>query len=167
MAGLHSSTLSGYNAMEELTCWVSNNVVKTIVTLIVFVSGFIEITPIRINPISAFFGWIGKRINKPVIDDINRVKEKMDGLQEQLIKVRDDADERNAINCRVRILRFGDEIRSGHKHSDESFDQVLSDIDTYEHYCEKHPEFVNNKTVATKRMILKEYEAFINAEIEG
>lgn len=45
----------------------------------------------------------------------------------------------------------------GMKHSQENFDQVLSDIDDYEHYCNNHPEFKNNKTVAAKEKILKVY----------
>ena len=43
------------------------------------------------------------------------------------------------------------------KHSQENFDQVLSDIDDYERYCNSHPEFKNNKTVAAKEKILKVY----------
>lgn len=66
-------------------------------------------------------------------------------------------DERNAISCRVRILQFGDEVRRGMCHSKENFDQILSDIDEYERYCEAHPEFKNNKTVATKEKIIKVY----------
>lgn len=63
----------------------------------------------------------------------------------------------DVIDCRVRILTFADEIRRGVRHSKETFDQVLSDIDTYERYCTEHPDFMNNKTVAAKAKILDVY----------
>lgn len=111
---------------------------------------FIEIAPIKINPLSHFLRWLGKKINGDIID-------RLDSLEEKVNNIESSSDERNAISCRVRILQFGDEVRRGMKHSQENFDQVLSDIDDYERYCNSHPEFKNNKTVAAKEKILKVY----------
>lgn len=60
--------------------------------------------------------------------------------------LRADFDEEKAIQARVRIVKFNDEILTDQRHSKESFDQVLSDIDTYDRYCAEHPKFVNSKT---------------------
>lgn len=57
--------------------------------------------------------------------------------------------------ARSRILRFADECSRGEKHSKEFFDSVLEDIDMYEDYCADHPQFENNKTTASKRVILQ------------
>ena len=47
-----------------------------------------------------------------------------------------DSDERyRADMCRIRILRFSDELRRGVNHSEESFNNVLEDIDNYTEYC--------------------------------
>ena len=75
-----------------------------------------------------------------------------------MTNIKNTVDEQNAITCRVRILRFGDEIIHGDKHSKDSFDQVLEDIDSYELYCREHPEFKNNKTVITTKAIKSNYK---------
>lgn len=63
------------------------------------------------------------------------------------------AEEREVVRSRVRILRFGDELRRGVSHSKDAFDQLLSDIDNYEDYCSEHPAFLNNKTGSTVEII--------------
>lgn len=55
-------------------------------------------------------------------------------------------DETTIIQCRVRILRFADEISHQVKHSESHYDQVLDDIKNYEEYCDSHPNFKNGKT---------------------
>ena len=67
------------------------------------------------------------------------------------------ADEREAINSRIRILRFGDDIRQGMLHSKDSFDQTLLDVDVYDDYCANHPEFLNNRTATTVEYIKRVY----------
>ena len=44
------------------------------------------------------------------------------------------------------------------KHSKDYYDQILSDIDTYEKYCEKNPDFKNNMTVFAVENIKKCYK---------
>lgn len=141
--------------MEHLMNLTLAQIVGGVAGIIVLMSVFIEITPIKINPISCFFKWFGKRINGEIIN-------RLDILEDKINITKDINDERDAISCRVRILQFGDEVRRGLPHSQENFDQILSDIDNYEHYCETHPEFKNNKTVATKEKILKVYSEKID-----
>ena len=66
-------------------------------------------------------------------------------------------DRNEAIGARVRILHFSDEVMRKVQHSHESFEQTLEDIDTYEDYCDKHPEFKNNKTVLSAQRIKQVY----------
>ncbi|MGN1176394.1 MAG: hypothetical protein ACI4S1_13140, partial [Roseburia sp.] len=89
-----------------------------------------------------------QRRNIPVrhMDKVNTLETKVGALEKS-----------DVIDYRVRILTFADEIRRGVRHSKETFDQVLSDIDTYERYCTEHPDFMNNKTVAAKAKILDVY----------
>ena len=51
------------------------------------------------------------------------------------------------VAARIRILTFSDEIRHKMKHSKEMFDQINDDIDLYRRYCNKNPDFQNNKAV--------------------
>jgi hypothetical protein len=71
--------------------------------------------------------------------------------------MRNEEAERNAVECRTRILRFGDEILHEMEHSKEHFDQILRDITSYEHYCNSHPNFPNNNTVITTQIIKDTY----------
>lgn len=143
--------------MEQLSGMTLAEIFGGVTGIVVFISIFIEITPIKINPVSRFLRWIGRKVNVELMDEFGAMKDEFDALKKDVNKVRDINDERNAVGCRVRILRFGDEVRRGIRHSEESFDQVLSDIDDYERYCKAHKDFKNNKTVATTKKILTVY----------
>ena len=96
-----------------------------------------------------------------ITEAINKLSEKAEvrfnALDEKIDTVEAKADKNNAISCRVRILRFMDELLEGRNHSKDSFDQAMSDIDVYEQYCADHPEFKNNQTVATIEHIKRNY----------
>ena len=84
-------------------------------------------------------------------------------IMDEIRKLKADVDADRAITARVRIVRFNDELIMGRKedrqlHSKESYDQTLSDIDTYERYCREHPEFKNNKTVMSVANIKDNYQ---------
>lgn len=100
--------------------------------------GFIEFLIHRHDDKKDKLGQLMKRI-----DDLEKKMEDRFNILDE------DAKKDRAIQARVRLLRFGDELRTGVNHSKESFDQNNEDIDTYEDYCESHPKFKNNKTVAT------------------
>lgn len=90
---------------------------------------------------------------------IDGVNKRIDSLEEKIDRVEEKGDQRNAINNRVRILRFADEMLEDKKHSKDSWDQVMSETTEYEEYCESHPKFKNNQTAATVEYIQKEYAA--------
>lgn len=123
---------------------------STSIELIVFVLTFIQVIPIKLNPWSAIARWVGKAINKEVID-------KVDKLTNDVQKNKKDSDEKWMSAKRKDILRFGDEIRHKENHSKEHFDQVLIDISDYELYCNTHPEFMNNVASATIALIKETY----------
>ena len=115
----------------------------------------IQITPIKVNPWSWLGRLIGRSINGEVID-------KVDTLSKELADHKAKSEERHATLCRAHILRFGDEVLHGIPHSKEGYDNILLDIDSYEEYCDKHPNYKNNVALATiqniKRMYLKHLE---------
>lgn len=93
-----------------------------------------------------------------------RMKEitaKIDALQTGLDSLRSVLDEREATDARRRILDASDEIRHGKRHSKEYFDQLNADIDAYSHYCDKHPDFKNNRAVKAIENINKVYSKLL------
>ena len=117
----------------------------------------IQITPIKINP----WSWIGKKIgrffNGEVID-------KVDNLSKELEDHKSKSEERHATLCRAHILRFGDEVLHGIPHSKEGYDNILLDIDSYEQYCEKHPDYKNNIALATIKNIKRMYQKHLEED---
>ena len=119
--------------------------------LLIALLTLIQIAPIKINPWSAIAKTLGRAINKEMMD-------KLESLDKEMKQLRDATALESVLNCRVRILHFGDETLHGRKHTKEHFDQILRDIDKYEHYCSTHPEFENNVTVLTSARIKEIYQ---------
>lgn len=90
-------------------------------------------------------------------DKDNEILRSIRRLEDKIDNVAQTGDKRNAVEMRVRILHFRDEMLEGRNHTHDSFQQVLSDIDEYEEYCLGHPDFRNNQTVATIEHIKRSY----------
>ena len=115
----------------------------------------IQIAPIPINPWKWITKKIGRAVNGEVIEKVNK-------LGQDLQALRQDFEEHGAAVCRIRIMRFGDEILHGVHHSKEHFDQILIDITTYEDYCKEHPNFRNNVAVETIERIRQVYQDWLD-----
>ena len=136
--------------MGELLGWGSAAVVA--------LSGVVEFSKIKINPWTWLARHVGRAINGEVLDKIDTLNERMDKLSGKVDQSEVRQDERDAKMARTHILRFGDEVRIGTRHSKESFDEVLADITAYETYCNAHPEFPNNRTRAAEKFISETYD---------
>ena len=98
-----------------------------------------------------------EEVNKSIQALSGEVKERFDVLDRKIDTVNAKGDERFAVSSRVRILRFEDELQEKRKHSKDSWDQAMADIDYYEAYCQAHPKFKNNQTAATVEHIKHGY----------
>ena len=78
-------------------------------------------------------------------------------ISEQLSDLSDKVDENAAVLARTHILRFSDELQNGIVHSQEYFRQQMDDCDTYDKYCDKHPEFKNSYTILAEEHIKVTY----------
>ena len=90
-------------------------------------------------------------------DSMKAIKDELETIKQDIKRLDEKGDRRETVNCHVRILRFEDELQENRKHSKDSFDQVMTDITTYAHYCENHPEFKNSQTAATVEHIRNVY----------
>lgn len=136
--------------MSEPVLNITEIIVRALVALI-GVSTIIQIAPIKVNP----WSWLAKRIGKAINGE---VIEKVDQLEKDFETLRSDMAEQSARNSRARILRFGDEILHGTKHTQEHFDEILGCITEYTKYCDEHPDFMNHVTVKTTQHILDVYD---------
>ena len=129
-----------------------------ILAVLAMFSIVIEVAPIKINPWSFLANKLGRALNKEVLNEISTLKSRVDTLDERVQQSEALQSERDAKTARTNILRFGDEIRIGTRHSKESFDEILSDITEYESYCSTHQDFKNNRTKSTEKIIIEVYE---------
>ncbi len=96
-----------------------------------------------------------KKSNEDIMKEIEIVSNKVDDLS---VKV----DKNQAILARTHILRFSDELKNNIIHSEEYFRQQLDDCDTYEKYCETHPEFINSYTQMANKHIKETYQKLLS-----
>ena len=106
----------------------------------------IQVAPIKINP----WSWIAGLIHKFLFGTIDK---KLDAISAKVDKLEEQSKEDKALLARTHILRFAEEVYQNDRHSKEYFDDILSDIDAYERYCEEHPGFRNNKTAMSAERI--------------
>lgn len=133
--------------IDEITL---GQAVGWIATAAAALSAIIEISPIRLNPWSKLARWIGRAINRDILDEVADLKvEFMDMKAVQ--------DERNAKMARTRVLRFGDELYHDVYHSKEHFENIMEDIREYEAYCASHPRFANDRMHATAKLVRDTY----------
>ena len=125
---------------------------------VVALSGVVEFSKIKINPWTWLARHVGRAINGEVLDKMDALNERVDKLSGKVDQIEARQGERDAKTARTHILRFGDEVRIGVRHSKESFDEVLADITAYETYCKSHPEFPNNRTRAAETFITETYD---------
>ena len=85
-------------------------------------------------------------------------KDKTKNIENKLDLLSEKVDENQAVLARTHILRFSDELKNGVEHSAEYFRQQLDDCDTYERYCEKHPDFKNSYTMVANKHIKETFE---------
>lgn len=126
------------------------------VTLIIFFS-LIEISPIKWNPISSIFKFVGRSMNKELIEKLNGIEKEVKEIDNKVHKLDSRVDENSTIQARFRIIRFGDEVSHGINHSREHFKQIFVDITSYNNYCYLHPEFQNDMTKITSKRIEDDY----------
>ena len=144
-----------------------------LVGLAIILAGMIKIPKIEINLWNLIGRTIGRSINKEAMQQVtdfsNDMKQQVDDLSKnvnaqigdlsQKITDLENADELERVRfARQRILRFNDEILCGQRHSKEHFDETLDDITKYEHYCNTHKDYKNDKAALAIKTIRKVYE---------
>jgi len=143
--------------MEQVATWISQNPFWSAIIFFVF-TYVIEISKIEINPWTWVARRIGNAVNKPVLDKIDGVNDRIDKMEKRIADTEEKTDTRDADLCRRRILRFSDECRRSEKHSEEFFNDVMDDITMYRKYCEDHPKYVNEKAKNSIAIIDEAYQ---------
>ena len=106
--------------MQQVVEWIGKN----LWTIIIVISIFIQITPIKINPWSALFKWIGKTITGNACN-------KIDGLIDKVDKIEKDVKTNEKDRIRWEILDFANSCRNNRKHTRDEFQHIVALNDKY------------------------------------
>lgn len=112
--------------IEQILDWL----VKNFLQVIVIFSIFIQITPIKWNPITTFAKWLGKIFTKELSDLITTMQENIDDI-------RDDIDENEKDRIRWEVLDFANSCRNGRQHTQEEFRHIATLNDKYKILLER------------------------------
>lgn len=99
---------------QQILEWCGKNIWAILLAL----SALIQITPIKINPWSAIFRWIGDKANHDLKEKINNIDGKVDELSKQRKE-----DEKDRI--RWEILDFANSCRNGRKHTKDEYLHII------------------------------------------
>ena len=96
--------------------------------------------------------------DKKAQENFEELKTDINALDQKMVRIDEKVDRNEAMRARTQILRFDSEMYEGRFHTKEHFDEILDQCDLYNHYCEQHPEFKNQRTVSAQRHINKIYD---------
>ena len=112
--------------MQDVLLWLSENWHW----LAVLCTTMVEISPVKFNPLSSLFGWIGRIMMREVVAKLEAVEKKQGEMEEAI-----DANERDRI--RWEVLDFANSCRNGRKHSQNEFLHIFTLVGKYETMLEK------------------------------
>ena len=128
----------------------------------------IVVTIITSGALFSFLQFLISRYDnkKGMEKQIGKLDEKIDIIDKKfdsrVDSIEGKLEEHRATLARTHILRFADEqrqlVKQSSTHSEEYFKQQILDIDLYNAYCDKHPDFSNGLTVMASDYIRKEYK---------
>lgn len=105
--------------------WLSTNFLQ----IFVIASIFIQISPIKWNPITSFITWFGKLITKDISDKLDDLTDNVEAIQGQV-------NENEKDRIRWEILDFANSCRNGRKHTKDEFQHIIALNDKYKKLLE-------------------------------
>lgn len=136
--------------IEGLQGMTAGEIAGNATLLLVGLSAFVEITPIKINPVTAFLGWLGNKFNGPVM-------EKLSAQDEAMAEIRNTVDDNEIDRIRWEILAFSNSCRQGKKHTLDEFAHIIELNEKY-HAILKRRDLTNGRIDVEYNYILGIYE---------
>lgn len=103
----------------------------------ILIGGFVSVI-VAIFGSAGFWQWISNQGSK-------ELKAEMKKIRVEFGEMKDAEELKEVKNSRRRILRFNDEIINHVRHSREYFDDILEDVNAYESFVRKNPDYQNGK----------------------
>lgn len=126
-----------------------SRVIHTITPFVTILSVVVEVAPIKINPWTAIFKYIGGIINRGVykkLEDIEgatqRNAQAIEDIKAEIESRFNDYDkqdkEQQAISMRNEIINFAENLKLGRVYSEKQFEYILDVISKYYIHCDTY-----------------------------
>jgi hypothetical protein len=109
----------------------------------------LEISPIKVSPISAILRWLGNKLNRDVETKLIQLETKVDTVQTDL-------QNHKVESWRRDILNFSDSLMLGRDKSKDQFTYIIALHDSYEKYIAERG-LINGQLDAAFEYIMKRY----------
>lgn len=129
-------------------------------TLVVILLCLVEITPIKINPLSWVLKWIGEKINGELRTEIKSLHDGLLEARDDLNELKGDVEQMKVDAMRWDILTFANNCHCGKRHTKEEWNHVISQCQEYEDYIERKQ--ISNGVIVEETKYLRElYQGII------
>ena len=126
--------------MEEILGLIEKNG-GVYALIIIIAAACFEISPIKINPVSAFLKWLGRKLNGELQGQLDKLNEKLQGqldkLEGKFDQFAEDVDGNRVEQIRWEILDFANSCRHKRKHTKDEFTHILQQHSKYEELIQK------------------------------
>lgn len=129
----------------------TQEIINTILLILAGLGVVVEVTPIKINPISSLLKWLGRALNVETTKNILHIHEKVDELSKRIEKLDFDEKENRRKYLLVAISNFATDLRHNVVKSESQF---LSIIELCDEYISKG---YNSKIKLDAQFIKEEY----------
>ena len=129
-------------------------------TLVVVLLCLVEVTPIKINPLSWVFRWIGTKANGELKGEIDKLRVGLLEARGDLNELKQDVEQMKVDAMRWDILTFANNCHSGKRHTKEEWNHVIAQCQEYEDYIERKE--ISNGVIVEETKYLRElYQGII------
>ena len=128
----------------------------------VIIGLFVEITPIKVSPISALMEFLLKSVRKEVKDMKEDLDKKMKVLEENQKTIENNQDSTRFATCRWEILTFASSLNNGQLYTEQEYIHIKDIIKEYDELCKKC-DFKNGYTNDAVEKINTHYDQFKNS----
>lgn len=115
--------------MDKLLEFVSCCNSTTVIVVIVALGAFVEIVPIKLNPLSSIIKWVGGCLNSETKKQLSSISEKLEDLSCRIDKI-------EINDMRSTILDFANSCMNERKHTKEEFEHVIDLKNNYDEIIE-------------------------------
>lgn len=126
-----------------------SRVIHTITPFLTILSVVVEVAPIKINPWTTVFKYVGSIVNRGVYKKLDSIESATQRNAQSIEDIRSDMETRfdaydkqdkeyQAVGMRNEIINFAENLKLGRVYSEKQFEYILDVVSKYNMHCEKY-----------------------------